>query len=239
MWWHRFDSRPSPNSSPVGQLKERPSPPLTVFNLPASTQVKEHLNSGMNWQDQNQWKATESLISKLFAAVDQRASGRRTIISKTPIWRIQVGGRDFSPERSNFDIPSSPHLTNSQSVIPNPPPPQSLSLSQSQTQTPRPIKRSGQVLPGEEDLFAEELIPSGSRRNTRKTGGGKKKNSKKNNKKNKRKNNVSSRRSESGDEKKEKKSAKQKKKELEEKEEEAARSSREQMQVHLMRKHKR
>ena len=87
------------------------------------------------------------------------------------------------------------------------------------------------MLPGEEDLFAEELIPSGSRRNTRKTGGGKKKNNKKNNKKNKKKNNVSSRRSESGEEKKEKKLAKQKKKDLE-KEEEAARSSREQMQVY-------
>ena len=173
---------------------------------------------------------SEKSILCLFAAVDQRAPGRCTIISQAPIWRVQVG-RDFPPELSNFDIPSSPHLTNSQSVIPNPPPPpKSLSLSQSQTQTPRPIKRSGQVLPGEEDLFAEELIPSGSRRNTRKTGGGKKKNNKKNNKKNKKKNNVSSRRSESGEEKKEKKSAKQKKKELEE-EEEAARSSREQMQV--------
>jgi len=183
----RFDSRPSPNSSPVGQLKERPSPPLTVFNLPASTQR----------------------------------------LTREP----QGGAPSFpKPQFGGF---SSPHLTNSQSVIPNPPPPKSLSLPQSQTQTPRPIKRSGQVLPGEEDLFAEELIPSGSRRNTRKTGGGKKKNNnKKNNKKNKRKNNVSSRRSESGEEKKEKKSAKQKKKELEE-EEEAARSSREQMQAAL------
>lgn len=188
----RFDSRPSPNSGPVGQqLKERPSPPLTVFNLPTSNQR----------------------------------------LTREP----QGGAPSFpKPQFGGF---SSPHLTNSQSVIPNPPPSKPLSPSQPATSTPRPIKRSGHVLPGEEDLFAEELISSGSRRNTRKSGSGKKKNNKKNHgKKNKKNNNVSSRRSESGEEKKEKKSSKeQKKKELEakEKEEEAARSSREQMQAAL------
>merc|ERR1711990_976083 len=71
----RFDSRPSPNSSPVGQLKERPSPPLTVFNLPASTQR----------------------------------------LTREP----QGGAPSFpKPQFGGF---SSPHLTNSQSVIPNPP----------------------------------------------------------------------------------------------------------------------
>ena len=220
----RFDSRPSPNSGPVGQqLKERPSPPLTVFNLPTSNQVKILTCS---------LKATS--LSHFFAAVDARAPRRSAFIPQTSVWRFQVNRR-YSTESSDCDLPSSPHLTNSQSVIPNPPPSKPLSPSQPATPTPRPIKRSGHVLPGEEDLFAEELISSGSRRNTRKSGSGKKKNNKKNQgKKNKKNNNVSSRRSESGEEKKEKKSSKQqKKKELEakEEEEEAARSSREQMQV--------
>ena len=65
------------------------------------------------------------------------------------------------------------------------------------------------VLPGEEDLFADELILSGSRRNTRRTGGGKK--DKKKNKKTSKKN-VSSRRSEDDEETLAKKAKKAKKK---------------------------
>ena len=91
------------------------------------------------------------------------------------------------------------------------------------------------MLPGEEELFAEELIPSGSRRNTRRTGGGskkEKKNSNKNkNKKNKNKN-VGSRRT---DLEEDKVKAKKLKKETHEesKAAEAARKSRERMQAAL------
>jgi len=153
----RFESRPTPNSRGApNQLQERPSPPLTVFNLPASTQR-------LSQQPQ----------------------------SPAPTFP--------SPQFGGF----------------------------------RPIKRSGVVLPGEEDLFAEELSASGSRRNTRRTGG---KKDKKKGRKNNKKGSVGTRRS-GGEEEKtnKKKSDKQKKKKeaKETEEEEAARSSREQMQAAL------
>ena len=92
----RFDSRPSPNSGPVGQqLKERPSPPLTVFNLPTSNQVHWKILT-------HSLKATS--LSHFFAAVDARAPRRTAFIPQTSVWRFQVNRR-YSTESSDCDLP--------------------------------------------------------------------------------------------------------------------------------------